>query len=529
MRVLLAEQDLVTSTGLQRMLRNLGHEVEVVRDGLSAWKRLERTDAPSLAILDCFLPGNDPLDIIRKVRSHPFSRYIYIVTLASKGDGDALIESLEAGADSHLGLPVSPAELAAQLKAAQRIVQNEERHEKEIARLKGESPASAAPPSRHGPEVDLPQPLPSLADAAPPQPPPAESTDQVDEAKERPEGYAADAPAIPRQPAIRLEGLVPLARLQACFETVLRRIRYTAPEGANSDLPDGPDFTVCTAVVLEEERLWLDLKLEATHRVGEAVYRALMSEPSTSDAQLRDALEELCNMCQGAWKMAMESAGLQPMTPGWPITRYSYEIPQVSSERRLGFSSFTLPGPIRVTVIEQLATVEEKLLSSASAGDVLADPIMAPGQRIPLLHRGTAMNPRYISRIRELLDARSESDFKLRVIEPSPLVQVLQRRWPRSAIDLPLTVIQRNNGSDKVLRGRARDISENGLGAIIAETLSPGENVTLQFSFAAADCQVPATVRRREGCHYGFEFLSNPFADKVKKAISGMAPATHVS
>ncbi len=57
MRVLIAEDDIVSRRILETLLRNWGHEVVTTFDGDQAWQTMRAPDAPALAILDVMMPG----------------------------------------------------------------------------------------------------------------------------------------------------------------------------------------------------------------------------------------------------------------------------------------------------------------------------------------------------------------------------------------------------------------------------------------------------------------------------------------
>jgi CheY-like chemotaxis protein len=512
MRVLVAEEDLLTLTRLTRILRGFGHEVEAVRDGMAARKCLEKSPGVDVAILNGLLPGRGGFEVAGELRSRNSARYTYLILLVPNSERSEAVAALEAGADGHLVLPVSTEELAAQLKVAERILKRESGFQKEIAGLQGQLRRHNIQPEPADTAKE------EVAPAAVPEPPPPKPETVEDFAPEELE------PPEP-QPVMMAVGRAPrMTQMQACFNTILQRIRYIAPPAKENGTEEPMDLTVYSAIVLEEQHLWLDLTMEMSHRVAQALYRALLSEAPHSDAELRDALEEVCNMCQGAWKMDLESAGLQPLAAGWPTARRAHEIPHCSPAQRLGASSFTLPGPIRVTVLEHAARVLDKPLDAISQGDVLADSLSVPGQKLPLMKRGTALNPKYIMRIQDRL-LSPDDNLTLRVIEPSPLALFMLRRWPRTSVDALLTLSVKIEGKEKQMHGRIHDISENGLGATIAETLHPGQAVTLDFGLGGdEEFRIEAILRRRQGFRCGFEFTSlpSPAMDRLRQAIKGL-------
>ena len=69
MRILLAEDDPLLGDGLRTGLRQLGFQVDWVRDGRAAEREL-RAQPYAAAVLDLGLPAKDGLDVVADVRSH---------------------------------------------------------------------------------------------------------------------------------------------------------------------------------------------------------------------------------------------------------------------------------------------------------------------------------------------------------------------------------------------------------------------------------------------------------------------------
>lgn len=122
MKVLIAEDDMVSRRLLEATLSRWGYEVVVTHDGLEAWHVLQTTDAPPLAILDWMMPGIDGVEVCRRVRQRAQEPYVYLLLLTTKGRKENIIEGLEAGADDYLTKPFDPPELQVRLRAGKRIV-----------------------------------------------------------------------------------------------------------------------------------------------------------------------------------------------------------------------------------------------------------------------------------------------------------------------------------------------------------------------------------------------------------------------
>jgi diguanylate cyclase (GGDEF)-like protein len=123
MKILVAEDDLVTRRILQAYLAKWGYEVVTVPDGRQAWELLQQDDAPRLAILDWMMPELDGTSVCREVRRLNRQPYIYLILLTARGYHEDVVTGLEAGADEYLTKPFDPYELRARLRAGARIVE----------------------------------------------------------------------------------------------------------------------------------------------------------------------------------------------------------------------------------------------------------------------------------------------------------------------------------------------------------------------------------------------------------------------
>jgi diguanylate cyclase (GGDEF)-like protein len=123
MKILVAEDDLVTRRMLQAYLAKWGYEVVTVPDGRQAWQILQQENAPRLAILDWMMPELDGTSVCREVRRLAPQPYIYLILLTARGYQEDVIAGLEAGADEYLTKPFDPYELRARLRTGVRIVE----------------------------------------------------------------------------------------------------------------------------------------------------------------------------------------------------------------------------------------------------------------------------------------------------------------------------------------------------------------------------------------------------------------------
>jgi DNA-binding response OmpR family regulator len=114
MRILLAEDDTLLGDGLRAGLRQLGFQVDWVRDGEAAEREL-RAEPYAAAVLDLGLPLKDGMDVLAAVRRAGVTLPVLVLTAR-----DALpdrIRGLDGGADDYVVKPVDLNELAARLRA----------------------------------------------------------------------------------------------------------------------------------------------------------------------------------------------------------------------------------------------------------------------------------------------------------------------------------------------------------------------------------------------------------------------------
>ncbi len=127
-RVLLADDELVSSRKLASMVKTWGYEIVVVNDGNAAWEVLRSEESPRLALLDWMMPGLDGPDLCRLLRGRS-GPYVYVLLLTSRDGKDDVVVGLEAGADDYVTKPFSPLELRHRLNAGRRIVELQEKVE----------------------------------------------------------------------------------------------------------------------------------------------------------------------------------------------------------------------------------------------------------------------------------------------------------------------------------------------------------------------------------------------------------------
>jgi CheY-like chemotaxis protein len=139
----------------------------------------------------------------------------------------------------------------------------------------------------------------------------------------------------------------------------------------------------------------------------------------------------------------------------------------------------------------------------------------SPRTRVMLLSNSPGRIPEILLNQADGFIDKANSRHELLTVVEEMIGAGNQMRWPlarlaaRYTLDTPVSILSRSR-SGVSIQGRSVDISELGLGAEVADDLALGELVRLCFRLPGNDFDLTpeASVRRRLGSHYGFEFVS---------------------
>ena len=122
MKVLIAEDEIVSRRLLESALPRWGYDVITATDGEEAWAFLQEPDAPAIMVLDWLMPRLDGVEICRRIRAHPRLSSVYIILLTSRAAVEDVVQGLEAGANDYITKPFDAAELRARMQVGVRVV-----------------------------------------------------------------------------------------------------------------------------------------------------------------------------------------------------------------------------------------------------------------------------------------------------------------------------------------------------------------------------------------------------------------------
>ena len=98
---------------------------------------------------------------------------------------------------------------------------------------------------------------------------------------------------------------------------------------------------------------------------------------------------------------------------------------------------------------------------------------------------------------------------------------------PRFKFETRFRLRIQRKGEELTVGGWARDISESGIGAFVAEELTPGEEVDLEVPFPGdVTLSIRACVSRNLGTQYGLMFTALSLEQRrhIQDAMNGKSP-----
>ncbi len=127
MKLLIAEDDIISRTILTAVARKWGYEPVAVEDGEAAWQVMQGDCPPRLVLLDWEMPKLNGLGLCRRIREHKSSDPPYLILLTARSGTDDIVTGLECGANDYIPKPFENAELQARLQVGRRMLDLQEK------------------------------------------------------------------------------------------------------------------------------------------------------------------------------------------------------------------------------------------------------------------------------------------------------------------------------------------------------------------------------------------------------------------
>jgi DNA-binding response OmpR family regulator len=134
-RVLLVDDEEVNLDLMEQLVTAEGYEVMRALDGETALEMV-KTGKPDVIFLDIVMPQMNGLEVLRKIKTSPFSYAIPVVMVTAISGIEERVKSIQAGADDFISKPFDRIELAARLKSLMRLKSIHDRLESNYLTLK---------------------------------------------------------------------------------------------------------------------------------------------------------------------------------------------------------------------------------------------------------------------------------------------------------------------------------------------------------------------------------------------------------
>lgn len=121
MKVLVADDEMVSRRKMDRLLQGLGYDTRVAEGGNEAYD-LWKTEQPRIVITDWNMPDMSGLDLCRRIRSEATEDYTYVIFVTGNNDIEDVIVGMEAGADDYIRKPFNQGEVKVRVKAGERVI-----------------------------------------------------------------------------------------------------------------------------------------------------------------------------------------------------------------------------------------------------------------------------------------------------------------------------------------------------------------------------------------------------------------------
>lgn len=108
-------------------LQATGYEAQGFADGKAFSAALEQ-QLPELVLLDIMLPGEDGLQILKRLRANPHTADLPVIMVTAKGTEFDKVIGLDSGADDYIAKPFGMMELVSRVKALLRRTRKEPAH-----------------------------------------------------------------------------------------------------------------------------------------------------------------------------------------------------------------------------------------------------------------------------------------------------------------------------------------------------------------------------------------------------------------
>lgn len=142
MKVLIADDELVTRTVMARATKNAGHEIATSPDGQDMLTQIT-SFRPDVVLVDWQMPVLDGVEAIRQLRERPDGQDIFVILVTSVSGDAKMARAMDAGIDDYILKPISAPRLRIVLSLAEARLNARLRFGTPSFRGKNDAPAQA--------------------------------------------------------------------------------------------------------------------------------------------------------------------------------------------------------------------------------------------------------------------------------------------------------------------------------------------------------------------------------------------------
>jgi CheY-like chemotaxis protein len=110
LRILVADDNIDSAVSWSEIMRDKGHEVMTVHDGMAATQAAE-SFRPQVALLDIGMPHLDGYEVARRIRAASWGRDMLLIAITGWGQAKDREQARAAGFDEHFTKPLDPDDL----------------------------------------------------------------------------------------------------------------------------------------------------------------------------------------------------------------------------------------------------------------------------------------------------------------------------------------------------------------------------------------------------------------------------------
>jgi CheY-like chemotaxis protein len=417
MKILVTDPSAVDLLLVAGCLRDLGHEVRTASNRKEAIVQLTQ-GLPQVVIVDASEPDRAGLDLIRLLRGLETPSYVYIMMLAGEVSDERVLRAYEAGIDVHMRKPAVRDQLAARLRAADRVLalDHTPRRPIEASKLAQlEVKAAAAAPAVAASVVP-----PTPAPPAPNGRTPANGQSRTSTAEFRASALSKLAMSAP--PAVdALAATVAWTGAPAALQTVAGEFFPIAIGLGEAPARGERPVTTCITLSNVQQQLEMRVLIQASVDDARALAQHLFGEDNIELAT--DMLAELANLLMGSLKGSFARDGFA-FTGGLPkpAVLHKFERWLGRCEHRQAFA-LTTEGAELAVQIGLRAKLNIVVPVSRLREDMVIATDIVHANGVLLLPGGTRLSATTAERVRRMLPNGSVA-----LMDPDDVLDYLTER-----------------------------------------------------------------------------------------------------